>query len=295
MTRTRRTLRALAGAGLLALLGFPPAAFAAGPPFAGVPLVEFDSAPYTWAPTPFKLKRAQQLGIEVEIRTDPGVPLRGYLARPDGDRPRAAIVLLHTCAGISEHERYWSDLLVSWGYVVLTVDSLGPRGVEYICDGRPGTVSPWQRALDAYGAKQYLSGQAFVDTRRIGVLGMSHGGMTILHMVKQSINTGLGIEPFEVAVAFYPYCGEPEPVSTPLLILVGSEDIQTPAQLCREYVDRLQPGHPVSLQVFTGAHHLFDHPGIDLVELGYILRSDPEAGARARELTRAFLRERLAR
>ena len=49
----------------------------------------------------------------------------------------------------------------------------------------------------------------------------------------------------------------------------------------------------MTLKVFDGAHHGFDHPGIDIVEFGNIVRSDPEAAAQAIQMTREFLSERL--
>jgi hypothetical protein len=45
------------------------------------------------------------------------------------------------------------------------------------------------------------------------------------------------------------------------------------------------------LKVFAGAYHAFDHPGIDIVEMGYIVRSNPEAAAEASQITREFLEE----
>ena len=67
--------------------------------------------------------------------------LWGYLARPDAGlsgmlashsdraRPYPAVVVLHGCGGISSHSAKIADRLGSWGYVALTVDSLGPRGL----------------------------------------------------------------------------------------------------------------------------------------------------------------------
>jgi dienelactone hydrolase family protein len=67
--------------------------------------------------------------------------LLGYLARPDAGlsailgsrsnpgRPYPAVVVLHGCGGISSHSAGIADRIGSWGYVALTVDSLGPRGM----------------------------------------------------------------------------------------------------------------------------------------------------------------------
>lgn len=49
-------------------------------------------------------------------------------ANVDGKSP--ALVVLHTCGGISQHIRMWADAAVKRGYVVLTVD--GMRGLKTI-------------------------------------------------------------------------------------------------------------------------------------------------------------------
>lgn len=268
-------------------------ACSAEPLFDGAEFVEFESSAFTYPPSPFKVKRAKKLGIAVKSETEPSVPLTGYLVKPSGEGRFPAVILLHTCAGISEHEESWSERLVSWGYVVLTVDSLTPRGDNYICDGSMRRITPWARALDAHGAREFLSTRAFVDPNRVAVMGLSHGGMATLEAIRNSTSTGLATIPFQAAVVFYPLCSQPEPIDTPTLILIGSEDNWTPPDLCREYLSKLQPPYEVVLKVFTGAHHAFDHPGIDIVELGHTVRSNTEATEQAVRMTREFLSKRM--
>ena len=293
MTLKNEMLRVAIATSLFAAIVFAETAFGADPIYVDAEVVEFESVSFTYTPSPFRVKQAKKLGKPVEAKIEPSVSLTGYLARPAGEESRAAIVLLHTCFGISEHEEMWSKRLVAWGYVVLSVDSFKPRGKEHICDGRVGNyVGPWVRALDAYGAKRYLSTRSFVDPARIAVMGMSHGGMTVLEAIKQSTSEGLGMKPFQAAIALYPLCSVPEPINTPTLILSGSEDSWTPAELCEEYVDKLQPQHEITLKVFAGAHHAFDHPGIDM-DTGHIVRSNPQAAAQASKMSREFLQDRL--
>jgi dienelactone hydrolase len=287
-------LRFAIAASLVAMIVFTRTASSAAPIFAGSEVVEFESVSFTYSPSPFKVKRAKKLGIPVEVKTEPSVSLTGYLARPAGEGPRPAIVLLHSCFGISKAEEMWSDRLVGWGYVVLSVDSFNPRGFDYICDGRLDAIAtPWQRALDAYGVKQYLSTRSFVDPARIAVMGMSHGGWTVLEIIKRSISEGLAMKPFQAAIAYYPMCIEPEPINTPTLILSGSEDRWLPAELCEQYVDKLQSQHEVTLKVFTGAYHGFDIVGIDTIDAGYIVRYNQKAADESFRISREFLQERL--
>jgi dienelactone hydrolase len=147
--------------------------------------------------------------------------------------------------------------------------------------------------LDAYGAKQYLSDLSFVDPGRIAVMGMSHGAMTVLEVVRQSTLSGQSLSPFRAAVAYYPLCGQPESLNAPTLVLVGEKDTWTPAQQCVQYLHRMEQPHELVLKVFTDAYHLFDHPEIDLKELGHTLRSDPEAAAQAILITKEFLGDHL--
>ena len=113
-------LRFTITASLIATIVFTRTASSAAPIFAGSEVVGFESVSFTYTPSPFKVRQAKKLGIPVEVKTEPSVSLTGYLARPAGEEPRPAIVLLHPCFGISRAEEMWSDRLVSWGYVVLS-------------------------------------------------------------------------------------------------------------------------------------------------------------------------------
>ena len=94
--------------------------------------------------------RAAVAGALVEFPNLPGrepVHLIGYLPRPDaglsalassqrGDNaPYPAVVVLHGCSGISSHSIAIADRLGSWGYVALTIDTLGSRGITGRCGG----------------------------------------------------------------------------------------------------------------------------------------------------------------
>jgi len=51
--------------------------------------------------------------------------------KPAGDGPFPAVVLSHTCGGIKDpHMKQHAQELLAQGYVVLPVDSFGPRGLE---------------------------------------------------------------------------------------------------------------------------------------------------------------------
>lgn len=108
-------LRVVIGASLVVAIVFTQAAFGAQPVFESAEVVEFGSVSYTNPPSPFKVKQAKKKGITLEPKIEPSIPLKGFLARPEGNVPFPVVVIMHTCAGISEHEESWSDRLVAWG------------------------------------------------------------------------------------------------------------------------------------------------------------------------------------
>ena len=111
---TRGWFQAVLCASVIGAISFAETAFSA-PVFSGAEKVDFDSVAYTYPPSPFKVKQAKKLGILVKTNTEPSIPLSGYLAKPVGEGPFPAVILLHACAGVTESSEVWSDRLVAWG------------------------------------------------------------------------------------------------------------------------------------------------------------------------------------
>ncbi len=218
--------------------------------------------------------------------------LKGRLAKPDGAGPFAAVVLMHGCGGVWRWNAAWEDRLKGWGYVVLDVDSLAPRGFGSICD-HPGSLRGEDRALDAHGAKSYLMRQPFVDGNRIAVIGMSHGGWAVLHALRTWIRFRLDLPPFKAGIALYPWCDDASKLDAPLLIAIGELDNWTPAERCRRYVAGAATSHELILKTYPDAHHVFDLKDTWEVMGPYTLRYKADAAADAIERIRAFLAKHL--
>ena len=229
--------------------------------------------------------------------TPPGwsINLPALLIKPEGAGPFPAIVLLHDCSGLgprgSGAPRRWANELVPQGYVVLIPDSFAPRGLpngtcttqlEYLV-----AASPYIRSVDAYGALALLRTLPFVDPQRIGVMGGSHGGSTVLAALTalEDPNDAMAEtrrKGFNAALALYPGCGFRlggwnairDPVEThritgykgvykplaPLLILTGELDDWTPAEPCRALVEKSrEAGHNAEIVIYPDAHHSFDN------------------------------------
>src|SRR5205814_1288975 len=110
------------------------------------------------------------------------------LSRPAGPGPFPAVVIMHDCSGLGPRSSgapdRWANELVGRGYVVLIPDSFStrgfPDGVCFDTSPRRVDVSPMRRNRDAYAALAHLRTLPFVDARRVGLMGGSHGGSTTL-------------------------------------------------------------------------------------------------------------------
>src|ERR1700759_5804831 len=91
--------------------------------------------------------------VELESPLARSQPLQGLLRRPEGAGPFPAIVLLHSCNGNWQKlDERWGRQIVPWGYVTLTVDSFGPRGIDNTC----GNGTPTDMAFAAHPALGFL-------------------------------------------------------------------------------------------------------------------------------------------
>jgi dienelactone hydrolase len=185
--------------------------------------------------------------------------------------PAPAVALLHGCSGIYDRHgelvkplRDYAALFNGVGYNVLVVDSLTPRYETELCTQRSGKrrVTVANRRLDALGAVAYLADRSDVDAKRIGIVGWSNGGSTVLaatNLRHPDVAAALAKPAF--AVAFYPACAVElkrgyEPVG-PLLMLVGQADDWAPAAPCRALARAPAEPKP-EIDVFAGAYHDFD-------------------------------------
>ncbi|HEY5129418.1 MAG TPA: dienelactone hydrolase family protein [Bradyrhizobium sp.] len=218
-------------------------------------LVRFDSAQYRVGQ--IQQRQARERG-EIPASA-PAETIEGYLSKPEGSGPFAAVVYLHGCNGLSKNARdRVAKLMTGWGYVSLAADSFTTRGIKDSCD----RLLPSGQA-DALGALHYLSNLAFVDPHRIAVIGSSRGGIIALQ-VASSHPVDLFAVPdelkFKAAVAYYPLCGvATDQLTIPTIILIGELDDWTPAKDCERWMERRAgKGAPVKLVIYPGAYHAFD-------------------------------------
>ncbi|MDP2239216.1 MAG: dienelactone hydrolase family protein [Burkholderiales bacterium] len=216
--------------------------------------------------------------------------IKGFLFKPEKPGPYPAVVMLHGRAGpysslaqgvytaetLTMRHKMWGAFWAERGYLALHVDSFGPRGFpqgfpKNSYRDRPSEVSEQDvRPLDAYGALDYLRQRNDVVPDRVGLLGWSNGGMTLLSALAQDFPGMMQPAPargFRAAIALYPSCRIQSRQSgyrpyAPLLILAAADDDEVSPLICRDFAAEAR-GRDVDLDfvLYEGAHHGYDDPG----------------------------------
>jgi dienelactone hydrolase len=178
----------------------------------------------------------------------------------------------------------------------LIVDSFKSRGVLEVC-GEGKKVDPVARAQDALRAAAWLRTRSDILPDKIGVIGFSHGGWSVLKAVLDDAVAASDQPGFAAAVAYYPGCETPRAkLATDTLILIGAADDWTPAWRCQRWVQEAdRAGHTLEIEVYPGALHGFDTTAPLHVYAGHQVGGNPTASAAAEAEARAFLDARLGR
>jgi dienelactone hydrolase len=222
----------------------------------------------------------------VEIR-EGDVALKATLYRPEGTGPFPAIIGMHDCAGlfnatgaIASKYREWAQLLVRNGFIVLYPESYGSRGLGNQCASRNRPVRPdRERVADANAARRWLDQQSDVRPDRISLLGWSNGGSTVLWTVRPRQSRDDRPD-FRSAVVLYPGCRRLDSTAwsarVPTLILIGaSDDVSSPQECERMVAGAKGRSARISIIVYPGAFHDFDHPNRPpQVRTGYAVSAD---------------------
>ena len=216
---------------------------------------------------------AAQQRVSFPSQDGPGnapVVLIGYFF-PAPTSPAPAVALFHGCGGaydrsgaLAKRMREYAELFNGLGLHALVVDSLTPRYEKELCTQKNGKrrVTQANRRLDALGALAYLADRADVDAKRIGMIGWSNGGSTVLSASNlHHRDVAAAVVKPAFAIAFYPGCETDlkrgfSP-SAPLLMLVGQLDDWTPAAPCVALAKSVSEMRP-EIAVYPGAWHGFD-------------------------------------
>jgi dienelactone hydrolase len=243
--------------------------------------------------------------------------LNNAIFKPSGpaSAPLPALILAHTCGGIRVPEsKYWLEAALKDGYVVLVIDSL--RGNPTNCLS-PSPV-PYGRLLkDLYDGAAHLAQLPIVDPRKIAVLGFSQGAFSAAAVASPGVKAAVapGAPRFAASAALYGTCEWPVgtfrnidyPIrfvfpdsDKPLLLLMGSDDTETPPAFCGSVLPQLKAsGAPVEWSTYDHTTHCWDCSTLNgLKKTGVtgapvVYRYDPGVTEDSRRRVFAFLRQQM--
>lgn len=190
--------------------------------------------------------------------------------------PLPAIVLMHTCAGITRGNeqtlKMWVLFFTNNGYMVLVPNHLEPRTTGKNCSGKERNVKLGRLVKDAYDAVEHLSRMPGVDKNRIFTFGFSLGGMTGGLAASQSVYEEVAkgrLRPRAVG-SMYGGCQYkttnflPPDASIPVLWLMGGQDHEAPAKDCMDALKTIKARLPsTQYHVYPDATHAWDSKGLD--------------------------------
>jgi dienelactone hydrolase len=160
--------------------------------------------------------------------------VRAYEYKPEGEGPFPSVVVMHAGAGITDNHHYWAKQLRKWGYVAFLVDTYGARAYSHV-DEVGAYEESADQISDAHGAFRYLSNLPYVDENRIGIIGFSRGGATVINVME-----------------------EPGYFQS-ILILIDERDEDL--WNCQRVAENSNPeGYPASIIVYPNALHVYDRP-----------------------------------
>jgi dienelactone hydrolase len=192
------------------------------------------------------------------------------LRLPDrGKRPAPCMILLTSSAGVQRHrERYYANALNAAGTAALIIDSFRGRGVRRTVADQ-SLVSAAQMEGDAFAALALLRDDPRIDGARIGIMGVSKGGVATLNAaiaVRQRWRNGFP-HLFDLHVAICPGATAQHRDATthgrPMFFMLAARDDYTPAALAVEYAERMRAtgNSRIKVKVYGSAHHGWESIG----------------------------------
>ena len=188
---------------------------------------------------------------------DGGPDLHAYVARPEGDGPFPAVIMLHEFYGLNESITGKAQGLAEEGYLVIAPDTFRgstttwiPRAIYQVISTPPERVN---QDLDA--VFMWLAARPDVAVEKVGVMGFCYGG-------RASLSYSLHNPHIAATVVFY---GSPETnpealtnLPGPVLGIFGGADSSIPLAEVRAFEQGLnQAGIPHEITVYPDQPHAF--------------------------------------
>jgi carboxymethylenebutenolidase len=213
----------------------------------------------------FRAEAAERTAVTtatVEFRGGSG-PIKGFLARPKGDGPFPAVVIVHEWWGLTDWIKENAERLAGEGYVALAVDLYGGKVTTSRDEAHElsRALDPQEAVADLKGGVAYLKTLSFVARdQKQGAIGWCLGGLYSRLLSQSSDAIG------PTVICYGSVTTDPEQIAKlkgkPILGIFGFEDRGIPPAKVHEFRNLLrQEKATATIQVFQGAGHGFMRPG----------------------------------
>jgi carboxymethylenebutenolidase len=212
--------------------------------------------------------QSESLSIDVG-----GSPMPSYLARPQNDGPRPAVIVLQEIFGVNTEVKRIADLLASAGYAALAInyyhrthpDLNEPYTQEGLENGfaAAGNITRATIRADLSAAIDYLNSQAYVESGHLATWGFCFGGtMAFESATVAGLSAAISFYGGNIAAPLP--SGEPEvladanDVRVPLLLAFGGKDEYINAEMIGRISAALTTAHKdFQIQVYPEQGHAF--------------------------------------
>lgn len=201
--------------------------------------------------------RLEGLADTIVPGADGGPDVLAFVAKPEGNGPFPAVILIHEFYGLNESIIGKAEGLAQEGYYVIAPDTFRGSTTSWIPRAIYQVISTDQENVNADLDSVYawLESQPEVENDRIAIAGFCYGGRT-------SLLYSLHNSQLAATVVFY---GAPETdpdvlanLPGPLLGIFGSADRSIPLEEVRAFEEGLEAaGIPHEITVYEGQPHAF--------------------------------------
>ena len=185
-----------------------------------------------------------------------GATLQGHLARPAGNGPHPAVVVIHEIFGLNDNIRDIAERFAREGYVALAVDLFAGRN-RTVCMARFMSGLLWnslrhQGIRDLRSTLDWLAARPEVAADRVGAVGFCLGGSF-------AIAWAAGDDRLKAVAPFYAQNPRPLTAVQRLCPVVGSYPERDFTAAAGRRLDRAldTADVPHDIEIYPGARHSF--------------------------------------
>jgi dienelactone hydrolase len=255
----------------------PAAAPAAPPPFAQ----QFNALANGIEARTLSFASANPTNYEdiIARRAMPAVTLEAKLYLPrvaaGGTSKVAAVIIAPGSGGVNQAMLGHARALTDAGIAVMLVDPFGGRGVRDTIAAQD-QFSFAASTYDVFAAMRALEREPAIDTSRVGAMGYSRGGISVLKAAVLPLAQAAlgGAKPLRAVLAGWPWCGyqfdSPQTAPTAVRFVLADSDDWVSAPQCQGYASAMHARNPkVTMRLVRDARHGFGY--------GAPLREIPQA------------------